>query len=150
MFFSGIQFGRTSLFSTTLLLTACFTVSNYANAVDNENKKNTRAKPLRLLSASPSKCIALREGRNCYTQVSLDWQVKKSRDYCLYIASNRQVPLKCWQDNERGQLIFDFESNKGITFILVEQQSQEIIADAKVEMGWVHKRISRKRRWRLF
>ena len=127
MFFSGIQFGRTSLFSATLLLAACFILPNYANAVDKENKQNTQTKPLSQLNASPSKCIALREGRNCYTQVSLDWQVKESRDYCLYIASNRQVPLKCWQDNERGELMFDFESNKGLKFILVEQQSQEII-----------------------
>jgi len=106
-------------------------------------------------SAQPSNCIALRHGRTCYANVTLSWYSPIKQDYCLYIKQTKiksaQLPaLKCWKNSNGNQIIFNFESNKKIEFQLLSSTDKRIIAEAMVDVSWVHKATPRKRRWRIF
>ncbi len=106
-------------------------------------------------SAQPSNCIALRHGRTCYANVTLSWYTPIKEDYCLYIKQPKikliQLPaLKCWKNSNGNQIIFNFESDKKIEFQLLSSTDKRVIAEAAVEVSWVHKATPRKRRWRIF
>jgi hypothetical protein len=106
-------------------------------------------------SAQPSNCIALRHGRTCYANVTLSWYTPLKQDYCLYIKQSQikkqQLPaLKCWKNSNGNQIVFNFESNKKIEFQLLSSIDKRVVAEAVVEVSWVHKATPRKRRWRIF
>ena len=106
-------------------------------------------------SAQPSNCIALRHGRTCYANVTLSWYSPIKQDYCLYIKQAKVKlaqlpPLKCWKNSNGNQIVFNFESNKKIEFQLLSSTNKHIIAEAMVDVSWVHKATPRKRRWRIF
>ncbi len=106
-------------------------------------------------SAQPSNCIALRHGRTCYANVTLSWYTPIKEDYCLYIKQPKikliKLPaLKCWKNSNGNQMIFNFESDKKIEFQLLSSTDKRVIAEAVVEVSWVHKATPRKRRWRIF
>ena len=106
-------------------------------------------------SALPSNCIALRHGRTCYANVTLSWYTPIKQDYCLYIKSPKlklaQLPaIKCWKNSNGSQVIYNFESNEKIEFQLLSSTDKRVIAEAVVEVSWVHKATPRKRRWRIF
>jgi hypothetical protein len=104
-------------------------------------------------SAQPSNCIALRHGRTCYANVILRWSNPIRQDYCLYIKHQKPAQLttlKCWKNSKGNQFTFNFESNKKIEFQLLSSIDKRVVAEAVVEVSWVHKATPRKRRWRIF
>jgi hypothetical protein len=106
-------------------------------------------------SALPANCIALRHGRTCYANVTLNWSSHVKQDYCIYIKQSQAVStplqsIKCWKNSTGNQVIFNFESNKKIEFQLISSKDNQVIAETAVEVSWVHKATPRKRRWRIF
>ena len=106
-------------------------------------------------SAQPANCIALRHGRTCYANVKLTWSRDIKENYCLYIkqpevAQEKRQRIQCWENSMGNQIIFNFESNKKIEFQLMSSKDNNVIAEAAVEVSWVHKATPRKRRWRIF
>lgn len=100
-------------------------------------------------NALPATCITLRQGRKCFTNVTISLKISKIGDYCVYQQGGTK-PIRCWQKVHPSNLSFTFESAKKVVYELREQQSQEIIAQTAVEVSWVHQKTSRKRRWRIF
>jgi len=106
-------------------------------------------------SAQPSNCIALRHGRTCYANVTLSWNNPIKQDYCLYIKQpklkfTQLSAIKCWKNSNGNQVIFNFESDKKIEFQLLSSTDKRVVAEAVVDVSWVHKATPRKRRWRIF
>lgn len=99
--------------------------------------------------ASPSNCVTLRQGRQCFTTVSLVWQVDKPGNYCILRKSTGQT-LQCWRNAKASRWIFEFQSTEKIEYQLVEVEQNKIIAETSINVSWVHKATPRKRRWRLF
>ncbi|MDP2562556.1 DUF3019 domain-containing protein [Psychrobium sp. 1_MG-2023] len=99
--------------------------------------------------ALPSKCIALRQGRECFTTIKLKVKLAALGHYCVY-QNNVAKPLSCLGDTLDQTLTIEFESSQKVSYSLVNQQSKRVIGVANVDVGWVHKKTSRKRRWRLF
>jgi len=98
--------------------------------------------------AQPTMCVALNQGRTCYANVTIEWNTTQKDDFCISKkASNK--PLKCWQQAKGKTFSFEFESNKSITYQLIKANN-EIVAETKINVTWVHKKSPRKRRWRLF
>jgi hypothetical protein len=119
--------------------------SNHENVSDNKAS----------FSAQPANCIALRHGRTCYANVTLNWVSANKQDYCIYIKQPKkerteQQSIKCWKSSSGNQVIFNFESNKKIEFQLISSKDNRVIAETAVEVSWVHKATPRKRRWRIF
>jgi hypothetical protein len=104
-------------------------------------------------SAQPANCIALRHGRTCYANVTLNWSSSVKQDYCIYTKpekNKQQQMINCWKNSKAGQVIFNFESNKKVEFQLISSKDKRVIAETSVEVSWVHKATPRKRHWRIF
>tara|TARA_R110000744_G_scaffold378566_1_gene494892 strand:- start:276 stop:689 length:414 start_codon:yes stop_codon:yes gene_type:complete len=102
-----------------------------------------------LLSAMPAKCVTLTQGRQCFATVTLTWHAPNIGNYCIYQVGTNKA-LDCWYNQQQNTLIFEFESSKSVQYTLVENNSEQVIADTHIEVSWVHKASPRKRRWRLF
>ena len=99
------------------------------------------------LSAQPTSCITLHQGRKCYTDITIEWQSTISDDYCLYQGKNI---IHCWPKSNKDKKLISFESKENVIFYLAKRNSGEILAETTVTIGWVHNATPRKRRWRLF
>jgi len=100
------------------------------------------------LIAQPALCVALDEGRKCFTKVTLTWTTVTVGDFCLYQKSPRRK-VKCWQQSKGNNTLLEFESSEKLTFQLIDQKNVPV-AETLVDVSWVHKATPRKRRWRLF
>lgn len=104
------------------------------------------------LQVQPNKCVALNQGRECFTQIMIRWEFKEKSDYCLFLKGLEELPrpIKCWQGLNQGQWQYEFQSAKDAQFILMEKNSNTVLASASVQVSWLYKASTRKRRWRLF
>lgn len=102
-----------------------------------------------IFTAKPTQCVALRQGRTCYAQIKLNWQVSDVGEYCIYEKNSNEL-VQCWHSTRLNTAMFDFQSKKRVDFILVKKGKKNPIAETFVDVSWVHKSTPRKRRWRLF
>ena len=100
------------------------------------------------LIAQPALCVALHQGRKCFTKVTLTCHVQALGNFCLYQKSPRRK-VKCWQKSKGNSTLLEFESSEKLTFQLINQQNN-LVAETAIDVSWVHKASPRKRRWRLF
>ncbi len=99
--------------------------------------------------AKPANCVALRQGRTCFAQVSLSWHSAKHGNFCIYEKASNKL-MQCWQNSRGNTLIFEFESSEKVAYQLRSSEQNITLAEAIVDVSWVHKAAPRKRRWRLF
>ena len=99
------------------------------------------------LTAQPASCVTLHQGRECFANITIDWQSTDIGDYCLY--QDKRI-IHCWQNSNQNTTSLTFESSENITFYLMKRTSKAIMAQTTITVGWVHKGTPRKRRWRLF
>ena len=102
-----------------------------------------------VFTALPEQCVTLRQGRNCFATVELQWQSPSKQSFCLYQEGDDKQ-LGCWKNSDNVQIKIDFESNKSIKYQLRKEINNKVVAEAQVEVSWQHKNTARKRRWRLF
>lgn len=101
------------------------------------------------LIALPDTCVALREGRNCYADIELNWQQDRIGNYCLRDATSKHI-MQCWLRQKSGQLNYAFDSVENISFELINSDTGKTIAATQVQLQWVYQNRQKKRRWRLF
>lgn len=101
------------------------------------------------LSAIPTKCITLTQGRQCFATVTLRWHAPVKGNYCIYQVGKNKA-LDCWYNQQKNTTTFEFESSKTVQYKLVAYDQEQTIAYTHIEVSWVHKASPRKRRWRLF
>ncbi|WP_394192090.1 DUF3019 domain-containing protein [Pseudoalteromonas atlantica] len=99
--------------------------------------------------AIPDTCVALREGRNCYADIEINWQRPEIGNYCLRDATSKHI-MQCWLRQKSGQFHYAFDSVETIAFELINSDSGKIIAKTHVQLQWVYQNRQKKRRWRLF
>ena len=133
------------------LLIICWFVSVPAKA-DTVQSITTpsHSSQLAQLKVTPTPCVALRQGQKCYLEVTFSWQQPQVSNYCLVnITTNKTI--KCWQQQTKGELSFDFQSKLTNNFALRNQESTTDIAQATIPVVWVYKSsIRAKSTWRLF
>jgi len=103
-------------------------------------------------SVQPQQCVTMRQGRDCFATVKIQWQHTLSPAVCLYQMTKDQThkQLKCWSNSNQGQAVIEFESSENIHYQLRTFEGDKLIADAEVVVSWLHKNNTRRRRWRLF
>jgi hypothetical protein len=101
------------------------------------------------LNIKPTKCITLHQGRQCFTQLTINWHSAIKGDFCLFQQDVSQS-IKCWRNTQGEHFLFEFESNKKMAFELRNNVTNQIIATTAVDVSWVHKKNRKKRQWRLF
>jgi len=102
----------------------------------------------------PQQCVTLRQGRDCFATITMQWQKHSEQPLCLYQVNKQQLnskqQLRCWKKNHQGQVKIEFESSDNLTYQLRTQQGDHLIAETEVVVSWLHKNTTRRRRWRLF
>jgi hypothetical protein len=105
--------------------------------------------PEPMLSAVPDTCVALREGRHCYTEVTLSWQQANIGNYCLRDATSKYI-MQCWLKQQHGVFHYAFDAQQSLSFELINSNTSQVIATTEVKVQWVYQNRQKKRRWRLF
>ncbi|RZQ54793.1 hypothetical protein CWB73_03225 [Pseudoalteromonas phenolica] len=105
--------------------------------------------PTEILNAMPSKCVALNEGRTCYTDVKFAITAPDIGDYCLRESNSKKI-LQCWANTKAFVYTLNFGSTQSISYELISKQKRDTLAVTTIEVNWVHKIKSKKRRWRIF
>jgi hypothetical protein len=101
------------------------------------------------LEAKPNVCVALREGRPCFSHIEFSWLQPENEHYCLRAADTKHI-IGCWDSNKRPTLLYQFESSSNALFELFNPKSGDPIATTEVQVQWVYTQRQKKRRWRLF
>lgn len=101
------------------------------------------------LIALPDTCVALREGRNCYADVTLTWEQPNIGNYCLRDATSKYI-MQCWLKQQQGVFEYTFDSKQSIAFELFDSNTAQVVATAEVKLHWVYQNRQKKRRWRVF
>ncbi|MDU0353631.1 DUF3019 domain-containing protein [Paraglaciecola aquimarina] len=104
------------------------------------------------LLVQPNKCVALNQGRDCFAKIMVSWRQSTENDYCLFVKVVERPPLliKCWDSVNQAQWEYEFQSAMDGHFILMEKSSDKVLASATIQVSWLYKANTRKRRWRLF
>lgn len=123
-------------------LISLFLISNLVSA----EQAHTVSKKL---TAIPDTCVALREGRNCYADVTLSWMQPNTGNYCLRDADTKHI-MQCWLNQEQGEFSYAFDSAHSVSFELINSNNGKTIATTQIQLQWVYKNRQKKRRWRLF
>ena len=101
-----------------------------------------------LLSASPSNCVTLQQGRECHAQIQAEWQLPQPDPVCLYLDEQK---LECWQNAITAQWQWRFTDTQSRQLALwkmtADGQQDKILATARVEVSWVQS-AHKKRSWR--
>ena len=134
----------------TLSFTALLFTLSYKPtiAMANVDEKKPEIKAISF-TAHPAQCVTLRQGRNCFHDIKLQWQAPLQQEVCL-VQAGQQKKLKCWKNRGYGDMVIEFESNESITYQLRRLSDNKIIAQTQIKVSWQHKSSARKRRWRLF
>jgi len=104
-------------------------------------------------SVQPQQCVTLRQGRDCFATINLQWQKSTELSLCLYQInqqSDNKQQVKCWQKSRQGQTSIAFESSGNITYQLRSIKDDHLLAETEIVVSWLHKNTIRRRRWRLF
>ena len=102
------------------------------------------------MTIRPSRCVALHQGQVCYQNISIEWQVARAGDYCIFWELSEK-PLQCWRNKSYGEFEYDFQSTRSIAFKLRSMQTEGGELESEMRVAWVHKARKRKRlNWRLF
>lgn len=128
-------------------LSTCIIFST--NAEDNINSPTQIA-----FSVQPQQCVTLRQGRDCFARITIQWQKPTEEALCLYQVNtkkeNSQKQLVCWPKSNKGETQVSFESSDNLTYQLRTLKDRLLVAEAEMVVSWVHKNTTKRRRWRLF
>lgn len=130
-----------------LIHSVCYTTSVYADDKDN-------IKEALVFEVTPQQCVTLREGRDCFTTISIQWEKLTAQSLCLYHVVNKQtknkVELLCWEKDNSGRANVEFQSNSNLIYQLRSSNGDVLLAEAEVAVSWLHNKTTKRRRWRLF
>ncbi|MBE0367058.1 DUF3019 domain-containing protein [Pseudoalteromonas sp. MMG013] len=102
-----------------------------------------------ILHAAPSKCVALNEGRTCYADVKFSINTPVVGDYCIRESTSKKI-LQCWAQSQSFEFVLGFGSAESMSYELISKSQRDVLAVTTIEVNWVHKIRTKKRRWRLF
>tara|TARA_B110000467_G_scaffold157762_1_gene172955 strand:- start:1508 stop:1945 length:438 start_codon:yes stop_codon:yes gene_type:complete len=144
--YSSFGKGITIFYTVLLFIISCQPTIAVAKA--DQHKRNSEVK-LSTLSAQPDQCVTLRQGRDCFATIKLQWKTPLKQAVCLF-QKGQQRKIKCWDNHDHGDMFIEFESNESINYQLRTLKGNRIIIQTQIKVSWLHKSSARKRRWRLF
>jgi len=105
-------------------------------------------------NVQPQQCVTLRQGRDCFATITILWQNQTAQTLCLYQVRNEPAlnkeKLMCWSKSKKGQTSLEFESHDNLTYQLRTLKGDHLLAETEIVVSWLHKKTTRRRRWRLF
>ena len=132
---------NTMLFAGGLLASWAVVCSAYAGP----NSSDSVA-----LSVKPSRCVALRQGQQCYQKLQFVWHSSGEDRICLYERDGKEA-LACWASTTPYKFSYRFNSAQNKTFLLKNERTQLTLSEVEVVVAWVYKSSKKvSTGWRLF
>lgn len=102
------------------------------------------------LRLKPEQCIAMRQGKDCYTDIEINWIATQAGHYCLF-SSQQTHALQCWDSSSKGTFTEEIVSKTDVQLHLKRSDKDGVIVSRKLKVVWVYKKKSRSRlSWRMF
>ena len=102
------------------------------------------------LNLSPTLCIAIHQGQQCYVDIKINWKSTQHGQYCLF-SSQQAKALKCWQKVTKGIYAQEIVAKNNVMFMLRHTGSDVVLNSKVLEVAWVYKKNTRARSsWRMF
>ena len=125
---------------------------SFISSANAENKPTLSTKIT--FNVQPQQCVTLRQGRDCFATITILWQKQTAQSLCLYQVRNEPAQnkekLMCWSKSNKGQTSLEFESHDNLTYQLRTLKGDHLLAETEIVVSWLHKKTTRRRRWRLF
>ena len=130
-----------------------FTLLNiFISLAHAENNEFSEVMPV--FNVQPQQCVTLRQGRDCFTTISIYWKQTSDQSLCLFQVNSKNIQnkkkLTCWSKKKSGQTKVEFESNNNLRYQLRTLNENRLLAESEIVVSWLHKSTTKRRRWRLF
>ena len=117
-----------------------------------ENSVASKPEHTATLKILPDRCGYSEPSEFCEAKLTLRWVTNRFSNYCLYAKStdkSQKITLvKCWENRSKARLDMDFKSAVSVYYVL--KAGEKILAETKVTVAKVTRRLNRRRPWRLF
>jgi hypothetical protein len=97
------------------------------------------------LHVQPSICVSYDSTQPCTMAMEVSWEGDGMTDVCLRDAELTPV-LYCWENASEGTIAVDYANTTDVTYQLIEETTQGVLAEAEVKVIQRDLRSSRKRR----
>jgi hypothetical protein len=101
------------------------------------------------LKIMPNNCVSIAQGRDCYTDIEISWQLSFPKTVCLF-KQGVEKSIACWAKANKGTYLLTFVEKKDTRYILVDPANNEVLFSETMSVTWVYKESRKKRRWRIF
>jgi len=102
-------------------------------------------------SIKPRLCVLSEGEEYCEDELEISWSAPTPRSLCLY-QSNKSLPLRCWEDEYRGQHRFALAIAGNVEFNLREIDKDLLLVSREFEVVHDNTKYRRRRRnpWSFF
>lgn len=97
------------------------------------------------LLLSPDSCLVIKDSKECQIPITIRWRTQSTNDYCLF-EKDQKLPIKCWQDSQLGEHIYQVLSDQDFKVELREQGKTSVIYSADFEIYRKVKTLKKRRR----
>lgn len=98
---------------------------------------------------TPNNCVSIAQGRDCYTDIVISWQLSLPKKACLF-KQGIEKPLACWPKANKGSYLVSIVEKEDTRYVLVNLANNEVLFSEIMSVTWVYKESRKKRRWRIF
>jgi len=102
------------------------------------------------LDVMPTKCLIVKEGKDCYVSVIIKWKAFKNDDYCIFSSLSNKA-IRCWSAVNSAEMKQELITKKNVLFSLQRKNSTNTLISKEMKVAWVYKKNSRAyTTWRMF
>lgn len=107
--------------------------------------------PLIQFSIKPRLCVLNAGEEVCHDELQVKWESAVTRSLCLY-QSDKTDPLRCWENETRGEYQFELTASVSTDFQLRETLSDKPLSDQRFQVVYNDKKFRKARRnpWSFF
>lgn len=122
-----------------------------AEVLATDSAAQSSSLPLIRFSIKPRLCVLNAGEEICRDELEVKWESPVSRSLCLF-QSDKQQPLRCWENATRGEYQFELAASASTDFQLREQASDKPLSDQRFQVVYNDKKFRRARRnpWSFF
>ena len=105
-----------------------------------------------MLTVTPQVCITNAQDNACNIKIALNWRVPGNTAICIE-SSHPDIPRWCSDNHDIDSLEFNISVTSDIQFVMLEQESNQTLADAQLRVTQVSEPQMRRRYrnpWSLF
>lgn len=99
----------------------------------------------------PKLCVLSEDEETCHDLLELLWTANNNKSVCLF-QSNKQLPLRCWENEIKGEHAVEIRTGEDIEFQLREIKDKSLVIAELFEVVQDKQSFRRRRRnpWSFF